>query len=135
MEGTYQVALEAVKLVISQRDGSDMFIVECRITEATPGGNRVGDIVSWVKNLSKNPKLSLGEVKAFIAAMAGVREQDIEPEHIKKAVVDDGENFFDERMSVDAFNKPTRAGGTFTVVRWGAPREAPGASEGTSVPF
>ena len=124
--GDYLVELLAVKLFKSSKDGSDIFVVESKVVDvrlAYDGSNKVGETVSLIKNLTKQPKMAASDVKVFVAAAAEMPFDMVTAATVEKAVEDDGAAFAGLLMEVHAFNRKTKAGGDFTVVQWAAAEE------------
>ena len=119
--GDYLVTLTGVRLFQSRKDGTDVFVVEAKVDEVLleyPDSNKVGETASMVRNFSKQPKMSAADAKEFIAAAAEVEFTDVTPKTVELAVKDDGAAFVGLQMKVHAYDRTTKSGGNFTVVKW-----------------
>ena len=85
-EGTYLLDVDSLKLKTSRKN-DELFIAEFDILESTSkGGMRLaGTSASWVANLTKHDAAP-GNVKAFLAALAGVPHDKVDTEGSKAAV-------------------------------------------------
>lgn len=95
----------------------DCFIAELKVVETNNEKYDVGASVSWIRNVDKHKELALADIKAFLAAVAGCKEEDIDAEGAAAAVGAD-QPFAGKLVRCEAFNRRTKAGGEFTRTTW-----------------
>ena len=86
--------------------------------------NREGEVVSSVRVVKGDyADMILGDVRAYVAALLDVDFELVDSTAAMRAFEDDGGAFAALPMKVRAHDKPTKKGGTFTVVTWSQPTE------------
>lgn len=119
-DGTHLV--EIVKLLgksSEKKNGKHFFIAECRVLESTIEPE--GTLRSWTVNV--NSESGLGDVKAFLAAIAGSEDSEIfgdDAEAIGEVVVGADNPCAGMKVALETFTKPQKADPTktFTHHRW-----------------
>lgn len=96
IEGTYPV-VELVTIYRKrggQRDNHRRVIAEFRVLESNVPMRPVGTIVGWVRDIdgSRYPQSTAAEIRALLAAAAGVSMQEITPARMKIILPDSKEN-------------------------------------------
>ena len=97
----------------------DCFIAELEVVESTCEDYSEGAKVSWIRNVSKHKEMALADIKAFLAAAAGIGEEDVDSDGAVAAVSED-QPFSGKLIRCEAFNRPTKSGGEFTRTLWEA---------------
>lgn len=97
----------------------DCFIGELEVVESNNPDYKVGDLVSYVRNITAQKEMALADVKAFLAAAAGIDEAKVDAEGAK-AAVGEAQPFAGKLIRCYAFNKPQAKDATksFTHCRW-----------------
>ncbi len=116
LPGQHLFEISALKQPEHLRNGN-CFIAELKVVESTAEAYEVGQSVSWIRNVTKHKEMALGDIKAFLAAVAGIGEDEIDSAGANAAVGDD-QPFAGKQVKCEAFNKPTKAGGEFTHTLW-----------------
>lgn len=114
--GKHVLKIRALKQPPNLRSG-DCFIAELEVVESSREDYFPGKGVSWVCNVTKHKEMALGNIKAFLAAVAGIGEEDVDKNGANAAVSED-QPFAGHVVHCEAFNKPTKAGGDFTRTIW-----------------
>lgn len=114
--GQHLFKITALKQPDNLRAGN-CFIAELEVVETTNEGYNLGQSVSWIRNVTKHKEMALADIKAFLAAVAGCDENEIDREGADAAVSDD-QPFAGHLVKCEAFNRQTQAGGTFTRTIW-----------------
>ena len=125
-EGDYSVGVTCVRLVTSQKDGREFFVVEFDVVEATGDRTNVvaGDSASWLCALGgAYPETALRDVKTFISALTGAKDGDIDEKFVDDLIEDDGEKVVGLGVRVRVVEKSTRSGKTFSKHHWRAAPE------------
>ena len=114
--GQHRFKVRALKNPPNLRAGN-CFIAELEVVTSTADEYKEGDSVSWIRNITKHKEMALGDIKAFIAALAGCDEDDVTEQAANEAVAT-SQPFAGFMVDCEAFNRPTQAGGTFTRTIW-----------------
>jgi hypothetical protein len=117
--GQHLFKILALKQPPNLRAGN-CFIAELEVVETTNEDYSEGQSVSWIRNVTKHKEMALSDIKAFLAAVAGCEEEEIDSKGANAAVSDD-QPFAGHLVKCEAFNRPTAAGGTFTRTLWSNP--------------
>lgn len=116
--GVYPVLfLDACKMVES-RKGDKLFCAEFEILESNVDERPAGSRMSWMANLSKHDAAP-GNVRAFLAAAAGITPDGVDAEG-SRAAVSSANPLHGRVLRLEASNTKTRAGGDFTLCRFSA---------------
>lgn len=135
--GDYLVTVKKALYKKSQRKkGHELVIVEVTVDEVLmnyegvrdgngkfiPGeeaSNQEGESASWVRNLTAQPDMAPGDVRAFLAACLDVDMEDLTVAEIKAALDGDGTFLAGVQMHVHAWATPLKdSDGFFTKVVW-----------------
>ena len=87
-----------------------------KVLSGEEGSNKEGETISWVRNLTKNPEMAPGDVRAFVAAALDVGLDDLTSSEIKAALDGDGTFLTGTYLHVHAWPKEivSRPGKFFT---------------------
>jgi len=115
--GQHVFEINALKMPPNLRNGA-CFIAELTVIAST-GEHGVGDSVSWVRNISKHKEMALGDIKAFLAACVGCKEEDVDAAGAE-AAVSEAQPMAGIKVACEAFDKPMQKDPTkmFTHTRW-----------------
>jgi len=116
LPGQHIFKVNALKQPPNLRAGN-CFIAEMSVVESNCEQYSVGQSVSWIRNVTKHKEMALADIKAFLAALAGCREEEIDSAGADAAVADD-QPFAGFLVRCEAWNKPTKEGGEFTRTAW-----------------
>lgn len=100
------------------RSGSN-FIAELVVVSSTCPDYTEGQRVSWISNITKGQQMALAEIKGFLAAVSGCKEDSITAA-AADAACGPSQPFAGALIDCDAFQKPTQKGGVFTRTLWSA---------------
>jgi hypothetical protein len=114
--GQHLFRIHALKMPPNLRAG-ECFIAELEVIESTNPDYQKGQSVSWIRNITKHKEMALADVKAFLAAVAGCAEEDIDSRGAD-ASVGPAQPFAGYLVRCEAWQKPTKAGGEFTRTLW-----------------
>lgn len=123
------------------RKGEDFVVASLKIGPGATGPecNPPGSVADWMVMMKHDS--ALGNVKAFLAAVAGCSPGEID-EEVAEASLGEEQPLAGLKVSADASEITTRSGGKFTKVRWYAhqpekPAETPkpAAPPAKSLPF
>lgn len=114
--GKHRFRIKALKSPPNLRNGN-CFIAELQVVSSTHEDYIEGMAVSWVRNITKHKEMALADVKNFLAAVAGCREEDIDQEGAD-AAVGEKQPFAGALVDCEAWNKPTQKGENFTRTLW-----------------
>ena len=114
--GKHTFKIKALKQPEGLRAGN-CFIAELEIVETSCEEYHEGQAVSWIRNVTKHKEMALADIKAFLAAVAGCKEEDIDSKGAN-AAVSDSQPFAGHLIKCEAWNKPTTTGGEFTRTSW-----------------
>ena len=115
-EGNHTFKVNALKMPPGLRAGV-CFIAELEVVETNCPEYKVGQSVSFVRNITKHKEMALADVKALLAAVARCDEADIDSAGADAAVGED-QPFAGQLVNCEAFNRPTASGGEFTRTVW-----------------
>ena len=118
--GEYLVEVLGIKLIDSQQHrGDQLYIVECGVLEGTTrDGTAVrGGTRSWIVNMRWPSALS--SIRHFLASALGCEFADVTDEVAAGSIAAD-QPLTGTRLRVEAYHVTTRAGGTFTKMKWRA---------------
>ena len=116
LAGQHLFKINALKMPPNLRAGS-CFIAELEVKESTNPEYQTGQSVSWIRNITKHKEMALADVKAFLAAVAGCAEEDIDSRGAD-AAVEKSQPFAGFLVRCEAWQKPTKSGGEFTRTLW-----------------
>lgn len=119
LAGQHLFEIKALKQPPKLRAG-DCFIAELKVVESTNPNHEVGQSVSWVRNVTKHKEMALGDIKAFLAAVAGIPEEAVDKKGAELAV-SEAQPFAGRFIRCEAWNVKTDAGNDFTKTRWTTP--------------
>lgn len=119
LPGQHLLKIHALKNPDNLRSGR-CFIAEMEVVESTNPEYTKGQSVSWIRNVTKHKEMALADIKAFLAALAGCEETEIDNKGAD-AAVSEKQPFAGALIKCEAFNKPTKDGGTFTRTLWSTP--------------
>ena len=123
MAGQHLLKILALKQPPNLRAGN-CFIAELEVVESTREDYPVGSHVSWIRNVTKHKEMALADIKAFLAAVAGIDESDIDAAGAD-AAVGDAQPFAGSLIRCEAYDKPLKDGeGAFTRTIWTHPDAA-----------
>lgn len=110
-----------LKMVDSRLSGDTIFVAEFDILESKVPDRPVGTSLAWLCNLRHLP--SPGNVRSFLAALNGVRIEDVDAEGAKAAC---GPNnpCHGRLIRLEAVEVQTKKGNPFTACKWTAIPEA-----------
>jgi len=115
-EGKHRLRINALKMPQGLHTG-DNFIAELTVVKST--SMEAGSTVSWVRNITKHKDMALADIKAFLAAAAGVDEETVTKAGAMAAVGED-QPLAGKMIECEAFQRPTKSGGEFTRTLWSA---------------
>lgn len=114
--GQHLFKINALKQPPNLRAGL-CFIAELEVVESSNPDYSPGQSVSWIRNVTKHKEMALADIKAFLAATAGIDEESVDSNGADEAV-GPGQPFAGFLVRCEAFNRPTRDGGEFTRTLW-----------------
>lgn len=117
--GQHLFKILALKQPPNLRAGN-CFIAELEVVETNNEDYSQGQSVSWIRNVTKHKEMALADIKAFLAAVAGCQEEEIDSKGAD-AAVSDAQPFAGHLVKCEAFNRATKDGGTFTRTLWAHP--------------
>lgn len=112
--GAYLVEVLKVKAG-KTRAGVDNFIVELAIHESNNPNRKVGTVMDWYVDMSKEP--SVGNVVAFVMTATGSTQDEVS-EDVIKLIVSDANPLKGTMLRLAASNIKTKAGRDFTKVKF-----------------
>ena len=119
LPGKHRLKIVALKTPEKLRSG-DCFIAELEVVETSCEEYAVGQSVSWVRNITKHKEMALADIKAFLAAAAGIEEDEVDSKGAK-AATSESQPLAGKLVDCEAFNKSTQAARTFTRTLWSHP--------------
>lgn len=114
-EGEYVVKVLTVKMIRSQQDSIDRFIVECEVLESSVPEIKAGSARDWVVNMRH--KSSLGNIKGFMAAATDSPEHEIDEEVCDLAVSEENP-MAGVKLGLSCRIVKKQDGGDFTKHNW-----------------
>jgi len=111
--GEHVFRVIALKVIKSQNDGKMKFVAELKAERSTV--HRVGEVVSWVTDLSL--KVGLSNTKHFVAALIGCDFSDVDDDVCAGVVIEDQPEA-GNLIGCQATNIKTKAGNDFTKCLW-----------------
>jgi hypothetical protein len=120
--GDYTLKVGAVKLVESQRTGSEFFIVEATVLESKgDGAIPANEEVAWVLSMGGlYPESSLKDCKSFVSALTGAHDSDIDEKFVDDLIEEDGKAVVGLEVRCRVTDKATKKGGVFSKHVWRA---------------
>lgn len=115
LPGKYLAQVSAIKEVNSI-GGDDFMVIELDIFESNNDERKPGDSMSQMYNFRHLS--TAGNVRGMLMAMFQTEEKEDIDGEVAKEVLHEEQPLRGLVMKLDAFNKPTRAGNDFTVVKW-----------------
>jgi len=119
LPGQHLFKILALKQPENLRSGA-CFIAELEVVETTQPDYTKGQSVSWIRNVTKHKEMALADIKSFLATVAGCEEEEIDSAGAEMAVGPQ-QPFAGQLIRCEAFNRPTKDGGTFTRTIWSTP--------------
>lgn len=114
--GLYPVVQVDTLKTFTSRRGDELFIAELDVLKSEVTARAVGSRMSWIANLSKHDAAP-GNVKALLAAILGVSDEDIGANEAE-AAVSDAQPAHGRLVRLEAVQITTKAGNPFTKCSW-----------------
>lgn len=127
--GEYEVEVVEVKAIMS-RKRENLYIVAARILQSSNPDRPIGVKASWIVNMKQDA--ALGDIKGFLAACNGADASN--EDEVARVLRDEQGNDLTEamaeysvhedqplagvRLHLITFQRPTKAGGMFTIHNW-----------------
>ena len=112
--GQYRVQVQEVKEITS-RKGVNFFIVEVTVLRTTNPDYQAGATIGWPVNMSQD--YALGNIKEFAQALASDMQAKVTGKDIE-AMLGEDQPAAGMELDVDAIERISRQGNTWTQARW-----------------
>jgi hypothetical protein len=95
------------------------FIAELEVVQTNNEEWKEGDSCSWIRSITNHKEMALGDIKAFLAACANVKEEEVDNAGAEEAV-GESQPFAGKLIACEAFDRPMKKDPTqmFTHTRW-----------------
>lgn len=116
LPGQHLLKINALKAPDNLRSG-ECFIGEFTVVETNNEKYSIGQSVSWIRNVTKHKEMAQADIKAFLAAVANIPEENVDSAGAQ-AAVSETQPFAGKLVRCEAFQRPTKSGGEFTRTIW-----------------